>query len=250
MWKNLSDFTHSSTVYYYCLLSYREKFERVFIMNKLTLENVTHTYKDGQKNLTVLKGVNGEFESGKIYAIVGESGSGKTTLISLISALDKIQGGDIKYNGESIKKIGESNFRLKYSSIVFQNYNLIKYMTAKENVEVALDFVKYKGNAEEKAYELLEDVGITKDEANRLVQKLSGGQQQRVAIARAMAGDKPIIVADEPTGNLDSASEENVLQVFQQLSKDGRIVIIVTHSNKVASAAGAIVYNMQDGVLE
>ena len=103
-------------------------------MSKLTIENVTHTYADGQKNVEVLKGVSAEFEQGKIYAIVGESGSGKTTLISLISALDKIQSGDIKYGGTSIKEIGETNFRLKYANIVFQSYNLIKYMTAKENV--------------------------------------------------------------------------------------------------------------------
>jgi len=218
-------------------------------MNTLTIENLTHTYRDGQKDVTVLKGVNGQFEEGKIYAIVGESGSGKTTLISLISALDKIQSGDIKFNSESINKIKPSKFRLKKVSIVFQSYNLIKYMTARENVEIALDFNGKSKKEKERAYSILENVGITRDEADRLVQKLSGGQQQRVAIARAIASDAPIIVADEPTGNLDEQTEENILNIFENISKQGKIVILVTHSKKVAQIANAQICKMKDGVL-
>jgi len=218
-------------------------------MNKLIVENVSHTYADGQKEVAVLKDVNAEFDEGKAYAIVGESGSGKTTLISLISALDKIQSGDIKYNDKSIKEIGQGKFRLKYANIVFQSYNLIKYMTARENVEVALDFSGIKDNVKDKAYEILEKVGIAHAEADRLVQKLSGGEQQRVAIARAMAGDVPIVVADEPTGNLDENTEAKVLELFRTLAEQGKIVIIVTHSKKVAQTINAIVYHMEGGKL-
>ncbi|MDR1032689.1 MAG: ABC transporter ATP-binding protein, partial [Candidatus Nomurabacteria bacterium] len=216
---------------------------------QLEVKNLKHTYSDGQRDVQVLRGVNAVFESGKMYAIVGESGSGKTTLLSLISALDKVQSGSIEYNGENISAIGEGQFRLKYVNIVFQAFNLIKYMTARENVEVALDFAKHGKNSRARAYELLEHVGISRDKADRLVQKLSGGEQQRVAIARSMAGDVPIIVADEPTGNLDEKTEEKILALFKQLADDGKVVIIVTHSQKVAKHAKSIVYHMKDGVL-
>lgn len=218
--------------------------------HKLEIRNLQHTYNDGQKGVQVLKGVNTVFESGKMYAIVGRSGSGKTTLISLISALDKVQEGEIIYDGKSLAKIGEDNFRLKYVNIVFQAFNLIKYMTARENVEIALDFARYNGNEKKQAYELLERVGIDKEKSDRLVQKLSGGEQQRVAIARAIAGNTPIVVADEPTGNLDEDTEENILAIFKSLANEGKIVIIVTHSQKVAKHADAIVYRMDKGLLQ
>jgi len=217
--------------------------------NKLEIKNLRHTYDDGQNAVEVLRGVDATFESGKMYAIVGESGCGKTTLISLIAALDKIQDGDIKFNGQSLRQIGENEFRLKYVNIVFQSFNLIRYMTARENVEVALDFAGHRENEKERAYELLARVGIKKSEADRLVQKLSGGQQQRVAIARAMAGDVPIVVADEPTGNIDEHTEEKILALFKSLADNGKIVIIVTHSQKVARHADAIVMRMQGGKL-
>jgi putative ABC transport system ATP-binding protein len=217
--------------------------------NQLVVKNLTHTYDDGQRKVEVLKGINATFESGKLYAIVGESGGGKTTLLSLLSALDNVQSGEILYNGTSIKKIGAQNFRLKYSNIVFQSFNLIKYMTARENVEVGIDFTGNKSDRSEKehAYDLLDGVGITQEEADRLVQRLSGGQQQRVAIARSMAGDVPIILADEPTGNLDEKTEAKVLELFKALATSGKIVIVVTHSQKVATNANAIVYHMKNG---
>lgn len=216
--------------------------------NTLTITNLKHTYSDGQSETTVLNGVNTTFESGKIYAIVGESGSGKTTLISLLSALDGIQSGDIKYNGKSIKAIGQSEFRLHYVDIVFQSYNLIKYMTARENVEVALDLAGTK-NGKKLAYETLEKVGINHQKADRLVQKLSGGEQQRVAIARAMTSTNPIVVADEPTGNLDTKTTSKILELFNQLASDGKIVIIVTHSKQVAKQTKAIIKTMKNGKL-
>lgn len=217
--------------------------------NILTIKDLTHTYNDGQRKVDVLKKVNVEFESGKLYAIVGESGSGKTTLISLVSALDRIQSGEVLFNGKDIRKIGGQKFRQKYVNIVFQAFNLIKYMTARENVEVGLDFSGRTNNEKQRAYALLESVGISREQSDSLVQRLSGGQQQRVAIARSLAGDVPIIVADEPTGNLDEQTETKILQIFKNIANSGKIVIVVTHSQKVASHADAIVYRMSSGVL-
>jgi putative ABC transport system ATP-binding protein len=216
----------------------------------LVVKELKHSYDDGQHLTQVLKGVNVEFRGGKIYAILGESGSGKTTLISLIAGLDRVQSGKIEFNGTSIKSIGVNEWRLKYVNIVFQAFNLIKYMTARENVEVALDFAKFDGDEKERAYELLGEVGISRKKADKLVMKLSGGEQQRVAVARAMAGDDPIIVADEPTGNLDEDNEVKVLELFKKLAMAGKIVIIVTHSQRVAKSSGAVVRRMKDGMLK
>ncbi len=206
-------------------------------MNTLKVEDVSYSYINASGEQQVLKNVNAEFEEGKMYAIVGESGSGKTTFLSLISALDKLQEGDIKYNKKSLRKIGRSKFRLKYVNIVFQSYNLIKYMTAKENVEIAIDFDNRKVDANK----YLKKVGLSEEESGRLIGKLSGGQQQRVAIARAIASNSPIIVADEPTGNLDEDTEEKIIGLFKDLAhKEKKIVIIVTHSKKVAEHADKI----------
>ena len=205
--------------------------------NTLTIENLSYTYQNGDKNQKVLDNINAEFEAGKIYAIVGESGSGKTTFLSLISALDKLQEGDVKYNSKSLKQITGQEFRLKYVNIVFQSYNLIKYMTAAENVEVASDF----DNRKEDPNKYLKKVGITEEEGKRLINKLSGGQQQRVAIARALASNSPIIMADEPTGNLDEDTEEKIIEIFKDLAhKDNKIVVIVTHSRQVAKKADKV----------
>ena len=206
-------------------------------MNTLKVEDVSYSYKNAAGEQVILKNVNAEFEAGRMYAIVGESGSGKTTLLSLLSALDKLQEGDIKYNNKSLRKIGGSEFRLKYVNIVFQSYNLIKYMTAKENVEVAIDFDGRKVDANK----YLKQVGLSEEECGRLIGKLSGGQQQRVAIARAIASNSPIIVADEPTGNLDEDTEEKIIGLFKDLAHDDKkIVIIVTHSRQVAEHADEI----------
>ncbi len=206
-------------------------------MNILKVEGISYSYTNASGKQQVLNDINAEFKAGKVYAIVGESGSGKTTFLSLISALDKLQDGDIKYNGKSLKKIGGSEFRLKYVNIVFQSYNLIKYMTAKENVEVAIDFDNRKVDANK----YLRQVGLSEEEGRRLIGKLSGGQQQRVAIARAIASNSPIIVADEPTGNLDEDTEEKIINIFRDLAhKEKKIVIIVTHSRQVAKRADEI----------
>ena len=206
-------------------------------MDSLKLTDVSYSYNNAAGKQKVLKNINAEFKSGKMYAIVGESGSGKTTLLSLISALDKLQDGDITFNKKSLREIGGAEFRLKYVNIVFQSYYLIKYMTARENVEVAIDFDKRKVSADR----YLKQVGLTTDEGERLIGKLSGGQQQRVAIAREIASNSPLIVADEPTGNLDEDTEEKIVDLFKRLAHEQKkIVIIVTHSKQVAAHADKV----------
>lgn len=220
-------------------------------MDKIIVENLSHTYIDGSKKKNVLKNINIEFETEKFYCILGESGSGKTTLLSLLAGLDKIQLGAIKYNNKTIKEIGETNYRLNHVNTIFQAYNLISYMTAVENVLVAIDMVKYKKNGKtrkEYAYNLLEKVGIHEDDANRRILKLSGGEQQRVAIARALAQEVQFIMADEPSGNLDDETEAKIIEVFKQLKKEGKGIIVVTHSKNVAKYADQV-YKIQNGKL-
>lgn len=216
-------------------------------MDKIKVENLSHYYQDGNSKKRVLKNINAEFETGKFYAILGESGSGKTTLLSLISGLDSVEEGNIYFNDKLVKKIGLNNYRLNYVNIIFQSYNLIPYMTAIENVIVAMDIMnlKYK-NKKEKALELLNSLGIDNQTASRTVLKLSGGEQQRVAIARSLVGDVPFIMADEPTGNLDQDTEEIIIDIFKKLVKQGKGVIVVTHSNKVAKNAD-VIYNIKGG---
>ncbi len=205
--------------------------------NILKLEDIAYAYENASGSNRVLKGISAKFVSGKMYAIMGESGSGKTTLLSLIGALDKLQGGDILYNGKSLRKIGNANFRLKYVNIVFRQYNLIRYMTARENVEIAIDFDKRKASPDK----YLKQVGLSEEEGSRMIGRLSGGQQQRVAIARALASASPIIIADEPTGNLDEDTEDTIIDLFKKLAhKKNKIVIIVTHSKRVAKHADEV----------
>lgn len=218
-------------------------------MNKLIIKNLSHSYQDGMKKKKVLNNISCEFESGKFYAILGESGSGKTTFLSLIAGLDTIQEGDILVNDESIKKIGYNNYRLNKAKIIFQSYNLIPYMTAFENVEVPMDIMKLDiKDKKAKALELLSKLGIDNDTALRTVLKLSGGEQQRVAIARSLVGDVPFLMADEPTGNLDEDTEKKIINIFKKLVKDGKCVIVVTHSKKVAKEADTI-YHIKGGDL-
>lgn len=215
-------------------------------MNKLEVKNLSHSYVDGIKKKKVLKNVNVTFESGKFYAILGESGSGKTTLLSIISGLLNQEEGEVLYNGENINKKGLNNYRLTKVSIIFQNYNLIPYMTGKENVETLMDIRKNKDK--KSAYKYLEEVGINKETADRIVGKLSGGEQQRVSIARSISCNIPIIMADEPTGNLDEDNEEKIINIFNDLKKKDKIVIVVTHSARIAKKAD-IVYTLKKGEL-
>lgn len=218
-------------------------------MNKIEVVNLSHFYQDGMQMKKVLDNVSCSFESGKFYSILGQSGSGKTTLLSLLSGLDTIEEGDILYNGESIKKIGYNKYRNSYVNIIFQSYNLIPYMTAYENVEVALDIAQIKLSKEEKKEKILStlnELGIDNSAAFRTVLKLSGGEQQRVAIARCLVTDIPFIMADEPTGNLDEDTEKKIIDIFKKLAKKGKGVIVVTHSNELAESSDKI-YHIKGG---
>ena len=218
--------------------------------NLIEVKNLYHRYEDGQKMRAVLKDINITFETGKLYAVVGSSGSGKTTLLSLLSGLDSVQDGDITYLDESINDIGYTKYRKEFVNVIFQSYNLINYMTAIQNVITAMDIKKVKvPNKKRKAYEILKSLGIDKETADREVLKISGGEQQRVAIARALVHDSKVILADEPTGNLDDDTEDEIIDIFKDLALKGKCVIIVTHSQNVAKHAD-IIYEIKKGKIK
>ena len=199
-------------------------------MDILEIKNVTYNYSNSSE--LVLSNVNQKFEIGKFYAIIGKSGAGKSTLLSLLAGLDKPQNGQILFKGNDIEKDGYSNHRKNNISLVFQNYNLIDYLTPIENVRLV------NKNASET---ILFELGLDKSQINRNVMKLSGGQQQRVAIARALVSEAPIILADEPTGNLDVDTASEIIEILKKLAKErNKCVIVVTHSKEVANSADII----------
>ena len=198
-------------------------------MPTLELKNVSYAYGKGK---AVLRNVSAELETGKMYAILGPSGSGKTTLLSLLGGLDvPIQGG-VLFDGEDIATKGLEHHRRNHVSLIFQSYNLIDYMTPAENVRLT---------AKLDAAPILERLGLTKGETQRNVLKLSGGQQQRVAIARALASDAPVILADEPTGNLDADTAREITAVLKESAHGfGKCVVVVTHDCEAAKQADVV----------
>lgn len=201
-------------------------------MSILSLQNICFSYD----KTPVLQNISYEFEKGKMYCIIGKSGAGKTTLLSLLSGLAKPTGGEIFYDDKNVAKIDKYKFRSKYIGVVFQSFNLITKYTALENVVLSMDVAGYKTKSKkQRAIELLKGVGLDEDEANRRVLKLSGGQQQRVAIARALSYDPDIILADEPTGNLDTETQNEIMNIFRELTNQGKCVILVSHSPDVAA---------------
>lgn len=206
-------------------------------MEILKLEDVSYRYKDAPKDTYVFKNVNYEFEEGKMYAIKGKSGSGKTTLLSLITGLEKCSEGQILYDDKDLKKMNLDRYRNTDIGIVFQSYNLLPRLTAVENIVLSMDISKVKvENKKEKALELMKSVGLSEEHAKRKILRLSGGEQQRIAIARSLAYNPRIIIADEPTGNLDKDTENEILKIFKHLAKDeNKCVIIVTHSQNVCN---------------
>ncbi len=202
-------------------------------MSILTLNNICFSYGKTE----VLKNLSFEFESGKTYCITGKSGAGKTTLLSVLSGLAKPTSGDILYSGNNIKKIDRYRFRSRYIGVIFQSYNLLTKFTATENVVLSMEIAGVKKvKKKQKAIELLRSVGLDENEANRRILHLSGGQQQRVAIARALSSDPEIILADEPTGNLDGETQTEIMKIFKDLAAKGKCVILVSHSPEVANA--------------
>jgi putative ABC transport system ATP-binding protein len=213
-------------------------------MKIITVENVSYYYQDGDTRRYILNDISCEFEKGKFYTILGESGSGKTTFLSLLSALDEPQSGNIYYEGKKIKEIGYENYRRNKIGIVFQSYNLVPYMTAVENVKVAMGITdnELPENQAEVAYNLLDYIGINKNRADRQKGKLSGGEQQRVAIARALATNVDVILADEPTGNLDEDMENEIIAIFKKLAHEqDKCVIVATHSQAIAKESDVVI---------
>ena len=205
-------------------------------MHELEIKNLSYRYADAKKDEYVLKDLNMSFDKGKIYAIKGKSGSGKTTLLSLISGLEKKYEGEILYQDKLLKKMDLDKYRNTDIGIVFQSYNLLPQFTAEENIILSMDINNLKNvNKKDKVLELMKSVGLDEKLAKRRVLKLSGGEQQRIAIARSLSYNPNIILADEPTGNLDKDTEDEIMKIFIDLAhKENKCVIIVTHSKNVS----------------
>lgn len=205
----------------------------------LTTQNLSYWY-DAQQPL--FENINLTFERGKLYAILGTSGSGKTTFLSLITGLDEPKNGTVLYQNQSLKEIGLREYRRKDVSIVFQAYNLLPYMSALDNVLTAMSIVKtQQGDPTAYALDNLAQVGITTDLAKKKITQLSGGQQQRVAIVRALCCDHELIVADEPTGNLDEKTSKEIVTLFQKIAHEqNKCIILVTHEKEVAKACDTV----------
>ena len=207
-------------------------------MGVLEIQDLKYSY-DNKKN--VLNGINAQMELGKIYVILGTSGCGKTTLLSLLGGLDSASKGKILFNGKDIAEKGLENHRRNHVSFIFQAYNLIDYMTPLENVKLTSKLPPEP---------ILEKMGLTKEEMKRNVLQLSGGQQQRVAIARALASEAPIILADEPTGNLDEDTAMSIMRILEEsVHHLNKCAIIVSHSNEVAKRAD-VVFQLKRGTLQ
>lgn len=206
-------------------------------METLQLKNISYFYN---KELPILQNINISFERGKMYAILGKSGSGKTTLLSLLAGLDEPVDGVILYEGNILKGKELDNYRAKHVSIIFQSYNLIDYLTAVENIE----YITNKN-----ARPILHELGILEEDMDRNVLQLSGGQQQRVAIGRALTSETDILLADEPTGNLDEKTAKEIAEILKNTAyRKKKCVIVVTHSSEVAKYAD-IVLNLEKGKL-
>ncbi|MCL1903730.1 MAG: ABC transporter ATP-binding protein [Oscillospiraceae bacterium] len=208
-------------------------------MSILKLENISYSY-DGREK--VLDNINYVFEKGRVYAIVGRSGAGKTTLLSLLSGLTSPTDGRILFDEKDVKKVDRYKYRSRYVGVVFQQFNLLPHLNAVENVELSMRASGKKINDKRKqAFELLEKVNLDETLAKRRILKLSGGEQQRVAIARALSFNPDIILADEPTGNLDLSTQDEVMDIFKRLShEENKCVIIVSHSPEVAAQADEV----------
>lgn len=199
----------------------------------LRTHNIGYWYTNNPDDY-LFKNVNLTFEKGKVYSILGQSGSGKTTFLSLLAGLDSPKAGEIYLEDNDINKSGLTNYRKNSVSTIFQAYNLMTYMTARQNVQTALE-ISNKPVDNAKIEELFELVGIPKEMIDKPVLQLSGGQQQRVAIVRALATEHDLIIADEPTGNLDEETTQDIVNIFKDIAhKQNKTIIIVTHETAVA----------------
>ncbi len=218
----------------------------------IRFENVTKTFREGDQERAVLQGVNATIERGEFVAIVGRSGSGKSTLLNLLAGLDTPTQGDIFITGTNIARLNDNDrtlFRRKHIGFVFQFFNLIPTLSVRENVLMTAELSGWKdSDAQARANQLLQSVGLL-DRANVFPDKLSGGEQQRVAIARALCADAQLILADEPTGNLDAETGVKILDLLTTLARDGsKTLVMVTHSGDVANQADRVL-KMEHGKL-
>jgi len=209
-------------------------------MNTLTINNVSYQY--GKTSKSVLKEVSVNFEQGVLYCIVGKSGAGKSTLLSLISGLDLCTDGTILYGDKNLSSMNRDEYRAKNIGVIFQGYNLLTNCSAVENIVLSMNISGSKAKGKkESAYKLLSELGIDRETADRKILQLSGGEQQRVGIARALSHYPDIIIADEPTGNLDGDTAKGIMDIFVRLAhEENKCVIIVTHSKEVAAYADKI----------
>lgn len=214
----------------------------------LELKQVYYSYKNRYQQVDAIKGISLNFEKGKVYSIVGPSGSGKTTLLSLIAGLDKPTSGAIYYQGQNIEHMDKDYYRRKCISFIYQSFNLLPFLTVLENVLYPMKLNKMDmKEAKEKAIHYLKSLGIKESQHNRFPSTLSGGEQQRVAIARALAANPKVLLADEPTGNLDSDNSKNIVNILRKLSHENNYcVIVVTHDLEVAEKADEVI-KLKDG---
>ena len=220
-------------------------------MALLSVENASFTYQNKSQTVRAVRDVTCSFDEGRAYAIVGKSGSGKTTLLSLLAGLELPTEGAVFFEGKATADMDCDLYRRDHAAVIYQSYNLFPLLTAQENVLYPLKLRGVDGKtALELAQKELKAVGIQPDQFKRFPSQLSGGEQQRVAIARALAAGNRIVLADEPTGNLDITNGEQVVEILLRLAhEEGRCVIVVTHDLEIASQMDEI-YMMRDGVLE
>ena len=214
----------------------------------LETQNLSYWYTNNPDDY-LFKQVSLRFDPGTVYTILGQSGSGKTTFLSLLAGLDSPKEGQVLLDGKDIQKSGLVSYRKKSVATIFQAYNLLTYMTARQNIQSALDISGRQMEAEA-VNQLFESVGLGQDLLDKPVLKLSGGQQQRVAIVRALASGADIIIADEPTGNLDEETTQDIISIFQEIAhKQHKTVIIVTHESEVAKASD-VTYQLKKKVFQ
>lgn len=217
-------------------------------MERIKVENVSYSYQNKYQTIEAVKNVSCTFESGKMYAVTGESGSGKSTFLSLLAGLDRPGEGRITVDGENLAEIDRDAYRRRQASVVYQAFHLFPLLTAWENVMYPMELQGVpRKKAKEKAIECLKEVGLGEKKLMQYPKMMSGGEQQRVAIARAMAAGGRILLADEPTGNLDTENEENIVGLLLKLAHEKEYVVIVVTHNPYVAAVADVKMRMKDG---